>query len=348
MYDYVFITHLPAFYKNNLYNEISKTKKIFVIYISQSSTIRTSDFTSFNFNYRYKFINSKPFEERNFVSSCLKLVKLLKSLECKKMVLGGWDLPEFWCASYIKRKIDNCVVVESSVYESTTVGLKSIIKKIFLYRIATAFASGVPQVELLKGLGFKGQIVKCHGVGIPKFPSKLPRNHLVLQQKTYVYVGRLSEEKNVSLLIDYFSSQMNRKLIVIGDGPLRKALESQCSQENITFLGSIKNELLGEVLQTVTAMILPSFSEAWGLVVEEALYYDLPVICSNKVGSSYDLVLNKTGLTFDPTDIGDLSRKIETLEQNYSSYKQKAVDFDIENRAKMQIASFIDFNEQTL
>jgi hypothetical protein len=43
-YDFVFITHLPSFYKVNLYEQLSRRGSVFVIFLGASSTIRTADF----------------------------------------------------------------------------------------------------------------------------------------------------------------------------------------------------------------------------------------------------------------------------------------------------------------
>ena len=45
-YDYVFVTHLPAFYKVNLYAQIAKQCRVLVIFIGKGSLIRAQDFSS--------------------------------------------------------------------------------------------------------------------------------------------------------------------------------------------------------------------------------------------------------------------------------------------------------------
>lgn len=344
MYDCVFITHLPAFYKNNLYNEISKRIRILVIYISDSSSIRSPDFVSGSCNYDLEIINTLPFENRNKLLSCYKLAVFLNKIRYKKLVVGGWDLPEFWLATYLSNKNINCVVVESSIYESSVSGYKSWFKRLFLSRVRTTFVSGEPQTKLVKELQFKGKILECFGVGITNFPPKQVRIEERARESKfkYVYIGRLSEEKNLKFLFEYFASNRDKELLVIGDGHMRNELISLATN-NIYLVGSVENEKLGSVLSDVDALILPSLSEAWGLVVEEALYYDLPVICSSKVGSSYDLVKKTNcGLLFDPLDIVDLSYNLNKFENEYSIYKYNAKELDIESRSMKQVQAFID------
>jgi len=75
-------------------------------------------------------------------------------------------------------------------------------------------------------------------------------------------------------------------------------------------------------------LVLPSFSEPWGLVVNEAMVCGLPVIVSNRAGASFDLVKNgKNGFTFNPYDwkeLAELMRKftkgeVDIKEMGYNS-----------------------------
>lgn len=107
-----------------------------------------------------------------------------------------------------------------------------------------------------------------------------------------LYVGRLSEEKNVDLLIKSISI-LKREfpevvLNIIGDGPSREKLENLVKkrnlEENIKFLGHLKREEVFPIYQNHKAMILPSKIESLGLVIIEALMNNLPVIVSNTYG----------------------------------------------------------------
>ena len=60
--------------------------------------------------------------------------------------------------------------------------------------------------------------------------------------------------------------------------------------------------------------VLPSVSEAWGIVVNEAMNYGLAIITSNKVGSAADLVFEgENGFTYPVGDHQELSEKLSTI-----------------------------------
>lgn len=77
-YDYLFVTHLPAFYKVNLYNEIAKHCKVLVIFIAQSSQIRTQDFTQNTCAFDYYILNEGAFERRRIPKSLFTLWRKIK------------------------------------------------------------------------------------------------------------------------------------------------------------------------------------------------------------------------------------------------------------------------------
>ena len=111
-YDYVFITHLPAFYKINLYNKLAKQLTILVVFIADSSTIRTSDFVQkTNYNFDHIIINQEPFEIRSQWKSSLKFMRLLSQIKFKKIIVGGWDLLEFWVAWVMTPKAKLAVAI---------------------------------------------------------------------------------------------------------------------------------------------------------------------------------------------------------------------------------------------
>ncbi len=63
--------------------------------------------------------------------------------------------------------------------------------------------------------------------------------------------------------------------------------------------------------------VLPSYSEPWGLVVNEAMAAGMPVIVSEKCGSAPDLVIDgENGFTFNPYEISEMTQKMEHFIQN--------------------------------
>lgn len=284
MYDYLIVTHLPAFYKVNLYNELSKKLNIFVCFISNdTSEKRASDFISLEkASFKYTVLSSDPFQKRNKLESLCKLFLVVRSVQYKKILLSGWDLPEFWMVAILFSNKKNCLALESTAVESSVRGLRGWGKRLFLSMISAVFASGDLHVNLLGLLNYNKEIRVTKGVGVINKPSFKSLGKVY--QKRFLFVGRLSKVKNLELLIHVFNGLPAHNLTIIGGGEEKEYLAS-IANENIVFIPPIENAKLQYEFNKHDVFILPSLSEAWGLVVEEALYFGLPVIVSKNCGS---------------------------------------------------------------
>ena len=283
MYDYIIVTHIPVFYKVNLYNELAKKLNILVIFIAKNTNeLRADDFITLeNCRFEYNVLYDGDLEDRNIITNIIKLKKILKECQYQRILVGGWNLKEFWYIVFTNHKSKNRLVLESTINESKIDSIRGIMKKMFVKRISLVFASGSLHRELLYKLCYKGKTLITKGVGIINKPSL---NHIKREyKKRFLYIGRLSKEKNVELLVDVFNDLDDYTLTIIGTGPLELSLKSK-AKENIIFKGQIGNQELKQYYDRNNILVLTSISETWGLVVEEALYFGIPVIVSNKCG----------------------------------------------------------------
>jgi glycosyltransferase involved in cell wall biosynthesis len=103
-----------------------------------------------------------------------------------------------------------------------------------------------------------------------------------------------------------------RHLVLLGDGPLRSALQSQALAlglyDEVHFPGFRQYAELPAYYGLADAFIHPSSTEQWGLVVNEAMASGLPVLVSNRCGCAPDLVQEgRNGFTFDPANVDQLA-----------------------------------------
>lgn len=336
----IFITPLPAFYKVNLYNEVAKSKDISVWFLgNETIENRSSDFVSAEMNFNHCLINTGSFQNRNKIGSSFKLIKKLIIQNYKEVIIGGWDTVEFWLVILLLNRNKISLVLESSFIESKTNWIKGFLKKVFLRRVSKVYASGDNHIKLLQDLNYDGGIIKTKGVGLINYISK--SQPLESYQKKFIYIGRLSEVKNLPFLIKIFNKLSDFSLTIIGEGPDKIKLESM-SEPNINFFGSVQNKELSQYFLQNNFLILPSLSEPWGLVVEEALYNGMPIIVSKNCGS-VDLIKNEfNGYIFDPDSTTDLEKIIKGINDNiYQKLKYNIASNYIESKDMDQVASYL-------
>ena len=110
-------------------------------------------------------------------------------------------------------------------------------------------------------------------------------------------------------------------LVILGDGALRQTLEAKRNslglQTSVVLPGYKQYEELPKWYGAAACFILPSTTEQWGLVVNEAMAAGLPVLVSKRCGCAFDLVQEGiNGFTFDPYDVRGLSEMMIRIAQD--------------------------------
>ncbi len=341
MYDYLIVTHIPVFYKINLYNALSEQLKIHVIFIaSETDEKRSSDFINTeSIRFSYDILGQNSLQKRPKLTNIRKLRDILAVTPAKKLLVSGWDLLEFWYLVLTSPKEKNYMALESTINESKVTGIRAWMKSFFLSRIAGVFASGSLHQQLLEALNYKGKIQITGGVGLINKPifSSVERQY----KSNYLYVGRLTEVKNLVYLIDIFNQLPDLQLTIIGEGPLAGLLKEK-AQNNISFLGQVDNKALHQFYLENDFLLLPSINEPWGLVVEEALYFGLPVMLSSRCGASEIIKQGVNGFIFNLNDRSSLKGII--MKQNNVSYAglmARAEGFSITEKDKRQVEVYV-------
>jgi glycosyltransferase involved in cell wall biosynthesis len=181
------------------------------------------------------------------------------------------------------------------------------------------FAKGAKEV--------RGQMPEGGGQGTEDGSQRsVVRKKHGLPERFFLVSARFIEEKNLPRLLEAYARYRTLcgqsvvsgpmvpwSLVVLGDGPLRDSLNSQLSILNlhghVQMPGFKQYPDLPVYYELAEALILPSVSETWGLVVNEAMASGLPVLVSNRCGCAPDLVQEGVnGFTFDPLDVEQLAR----------------------------------------
>ncbi len=214
-----------------------------------------------------------------------------------------------------------------------------------------AFVAGERHVSYLSKLGFPGQCVwkgynvvdNRHFDGVASEVRRRPekwRTRWNLPLRYFLYVGRLAREKNLSRLLNAYSAyragagENAWDLVLVGAGPCEEELRTLARQRSwigVHFAGAKTIEELPAFYALASCFVLPSVSEPWGLVVNEAMACGLPVLVSQKCGAAGDLVLpGVNGYVFDPLDVESMRHLLARLASD-------RVDRDAMGNASRQI-----------
>jgi len=148
------------------------------------------------------------------------------------------------------------------------------------------------------------------------------RERFGLPRRFILFVGRLVPEKGVLDLLEAYAKlesgvRSEVGLVFAGEGVSRKELAQQAKRIGpgiVCFPGFAQREDLAGLYALAETLVLPTHSDPWGLVVNEAMACGLPIIVSSVAGCSADLVEDGwNGYVVPPRDPEKLSVAIDSL-----------------------------------
>lgn len=151
------------------------------------------------------------------------------------------------------------------------------------------------------------------------FVDKKTYNNSITSQRTsdIIYVGQLIHRKGVDVLLRSFkivSDIISNNLVLVGDGEGKKEILSLISQlelkDRVMVMGSVPSKVIQEKIAGSSLLILPSRYDGWGVVTNEAILNNVPVIVSDKCGSREFVENLNVGLVFKNENYDDLANKI--------------------------------------
>jgi|GEM_PF-115668 len=133
----------------------------------------------------------------------------------------------------------------------------------------------------------------------------------------FLFAGKLETKKRIFDLLSALEIAFNKNssiyLLVAGDGEHMQAAKDFVARKKlpVTFAGFLNQTEIVKAYAAADCLVLPSYGETWGLVVNEAMACGLPAIVSDRVGCAPDLIIEgKTGSVFPRGDIRGLTNKL--------------------------------------
>lgn len=292
---------------------------------------------SFHFlkNYSWRKINNNNFFD---VINPGIIWKLWNTKE-KIIVVNGWSYSTDWLVFFFGKLFGKKIWLRSETPLNQEIKkskrilfLKKIVLKIFLFNffidkflfIGTqnkAFYKyyGVDDMNLIytpyavDNKFFNEEYLKLsHLKDILKNELNIP-----LQNKVILFVGKYIDKKRPLDLLNAFNNLNNDKysLIMVGEGEKRGEMEEFINNQklkNIRLTGFINQTQISKYYSIADVFVMCSgIGETWGLSVNEAMNFSLPVVVSKTCGSSYDLVKDGiNGFVFEEGNIDQLTQKV--------------------------------------
>ena len=236
--------------------------------------------------------------------------------------------------------------------------IRSIVSEMVIKYSSAIVTSGTASYNYIRSKGVDKNKIFISIQSTPDLGKHIGLKESINNSSKYVflYIGRIIELKGLDILLKAYH-QLRRKrndisLFIAGDGPFKEycmQLSRKLDIDDVTFYGSISHDRVSDIYKQGDVFVLPSYFfknnyEGWGLVINEAMSMGLPIITTNAVGASFDLVVNgANGYIVKENSVDDLYRAMEKiLEMNLIEMgKCSRVFFENNNDYNKMTAGFI-------
>jgi glycosyltransferase involved in cell wall biosynthesis len=164
--------------------------------------------------------------------------------------------------------------------------------------------------------------IASHRIPLPVDPAPATFLRNVAPHPLFAYVGRLSREKGVEVLLRSFAEvsrkQPASRLRIIGNGPLLGQLVALAASlgisANVDFIGRLEPEAVDSAIQDAWAVVAPSvWAEPYGLTVIEAIARAIPVVATETGGFADNVEEGLSGMLVTNGDVASLADALDAI-----------------------------------
>lgn len=354
MYRILFITNVPSPYRVDFFNELGKTCDLTVLFEALHASDRDSKWESSNFK-SFRAIVLKGIRIRSDQSLCLGILKVIrKKWNC--IIFGGYSSPTSMLAiTYLKsHRIPFVLEADGGLINSGESKISYLIKRHFISSASWWFTSGKKTTEYLAYYGAKSE--QC--IFYP-FTSLTQEDMLQATQRlqnedkkqlrrrlgmkeTYIIlsVGRFSYRNGYGKGFDIVmkaAEQLSPEIgvYIVGEKPTEEfvAWKETKKLEHVHFVDFKSKKELSDYYLASDIFVLMTRCDIWGLVINEAMMFGLPVISTETCVAATELVKeDENGFILCAEDVSGLVERIHIL----ISDEKKRLQFGKESWKRIQ------------
>lgn len=354
----LFISNIPAPYRIDFYNELGKYMDVTVIFEAKRAP-------GINFNWKEKeinrffpvFLSEGEIKEKKVDWSIFHYLR--NPYRYDYIVITNYAyLTEMAALFSLKlKKIPYYYELDGAMVDDGENMIKRWLKKFFLRGAKGYFSPSCVSDDYVKFYaGEKAKIIRYPFTSIAKTDiisetdqsKELLKIQLgVSEKKMVLAVGQFIHRKGFDVLIKSIGGNEDVGYYIVGGSPTMEMLKlkNDLKLKNLHFEGFKTKEELSKYFRAADVFVLPTREDIWGLVVNEAMCYGLPVVTTNKCVAGLELLPKECIVEVE--DVRQLHEKIQYLLDN-DEYRRKMSrsnlakieNYTIENMAQVHVDYF--------
>lgn len=303
----LFLTNIPSPYRVKFFEQLSEYMDVTVLFhdsVKAHSGRNAAWFASENGAYHYIQL-SGSMVLGGTETLCLDVINWLKK-SWDAIILCGYSSPTVMLAvAYLRlRRIPFYMEVDGGLIREDS-SLKYRIKKTMVSSASAWISSGKHTTEYLLHYGAKKDKVYEYPFSsleesdilvepVSAEEKKAIRKELgITEKKLVLSIGQFIPRKGFDILLKAAARlDSDAGIYIVGGEPTAQYLELKQSLglENVHFVGFLKKEELARYYKAADLFVLPTREDIWGLVINEAMAYGLPVITTDKCVAGLELI----------------------------------------------------------
>jgi glycosyltransferase involved in cell wall biosynthesis len=329
------------------FNNLAATTNLdFIVYfLSEPAKNRKWKKNDFSYNFTFKQLTGYkiyvPGNDHSYFHFNTDVISHLKKDKPTIVLSFGWNYLATWTAFlYCKSNgISFGLISESTAFEPS---LQRVITRPLVSTLVKhsdyLFAISTRAKKYFLQLGAQKQKIKTI-FSTSYQPAQVPLHSEIRQTKqqlgitnrdfVVLYVGQMIQRKGIDTLLKVAKELQNNKrihFVLVGYGDLTSTILAQKKLHqlnNLHLVSYTDPKQIWRYYFSADNFILASYEETWGLVVNEAMEAGLPLLLSDRVGSSEDLLQHtKNGYRFSAGDSATVTSYINDLATNPKLVKQ--------------------------
>jgi glycosyltransferase involved in cell wall biosynthesis len=306
------LTEIPAPYRIPLFNALARRVDLRVLFLRGRNPDRPYELHLDEIRFEHRVLSGTDLTVRD--RWLVLNGGVSRSLHgSDAVVLGGWNQPAFWEAlAWCRvRRVPSILWVESTGRDRRTGRLEPV-KRALLRGVAAFVVPGAAARAYVESLGVPAARIRVAPNAVDAGIFGTAARTRADRPLRLVAVGRLAREKGLDTLLEAVDG-LPVEIVLAGTGPEETRLRGMAGP-NVTFLGQVARDELPALYADADIAVMPSRSDPWGMILNEAALAGLPLVSTTAAGAAHELIEDGVnGFRVPPDDPAALRTSIVRL-----------------------------------
>ncbi|MEQ8154217.1 MAG: glycosyltransferase family 4 protein [Clostridiaceae bacterium] len=325
----LFLTNMPAPYRVDFFNELGKSCDLTVLFESQADKSRNDGWVADKMT-GFKAVFMKGIKKGDADAFCPEVIRYLSLKKYDLIVVGAYHTPTGMLAiEYMKLRRIPFIISSDGGMKKKDHGIRHKIKQHFIGAASAWLSTGETTSEYLTYYGANADKIYVYpftsikesdiiAEPLSEKERRAYREKLGIQEsRMMVAVGQFIHRKGYDILLKSCKDMdPSVGVYIVGGQPTKEYHQMQLDMDlsNVHFVDFMKKKDLAEYYKAADFFVHPTREDIWGLVINEAMAFGLPVITTDKCVAGIEMVENGiNGWVVKSESVSELSEAIQNL-----------------------------------